>query len=109
MLSRPVVRIILDTALLVDGNSVALNQPFDSRLAIHDVVVCLSRDVTDDDIVVVDDGILKVFLRELHLRTYRIVLVCILAPIGIFYLQAFVGRYILVVEMQVLYLPDRNH
>ena len=57
--------------------------------------------MTDGDIVVVDDGILLVFLREPHLRIHRIMLVCILAMIGIFYLQTFVSWYILVVEMQL--------
>ena len=39
MLTCPVVGIVLDERLLVDGDAVAFNYPFDSTLAVHDVVV----------------------------------------------------------------------
>lgn len=46
----PRVRVIPDAAALIDGDLIALHDPFDGRLAVDRVVVSLQRDVAQDQV-----------------------------------------------------------
>ena len=60
MFAAPVVGVVLDAAGFVDGDLVALNDPFDGRLAVDDVIVGFQRDAIEGEVgVVVDAGLVR--------------------------------------------------
>ena len=69
MLLAPEVGVVDDAAVFVLGDGVALHDPLDGGLAVHDVVVGFQRDVADCGGVIEDDGVLgrlAVHLGEAH-------------------------------------------
>ena len=61
------VGVVDDAAGLVCRNGVLLNNPLNSRLAVDDVIIGRSRNITDSDIGVVLDDALVLALAEAHL------------------------------------------
>jgi hypothetical protein len=55
VLFAPVVGDVDDPAVLIPCHLIPLDDPFDRRLAVDDVLIGLQRDFRDRDVAVVDD------------------------------------------------------